>query len=79
MNLRNLINSEPGKIIISIILGLGLATIFRRVCKGRECLAFHAAPMEKIKDQIFKFNNKCYTFNEKAVSCDKNKKILKFA
>ena len=79
MNLRNLINSEPGKIIISIILGLGLATIFRRVCKGRECLVFHAAPMNKIKDQIFKFNNKCYTFNEKAVSCDKNKKILKFA
>ena len=49
------------------------------MCKDRECLVFHAADYKKIKDQVFKFNGKCYKFSEKAEHCDKNKKILKFA
>ena len=33
MYLRRLIYGDVGKIVISIILGLGLATLFRKVCK----------------------------------------------
>ena len=79
MYLRRLIYSKVGKYIISILLGLGLATLFRRACKDRSCLVFHAPHINKIKNQIFKFDDKCYTFKEKAESCDKNKKILSFA
>ena len=28
--------TDLGKVIISIIWGLGLATLFRKVCKGRK-------------------------------------------
>ena len=35
MNFKRLINTALGKIIISIMLGLGLATLFRKVCKDR--------------------------------------------
>jgi hypothetical protein len=79
MYLRRLIYSEVGKYIISILLGLGIATLFRKVCKDRDCLVFHAADYSKIKDQIFKFDGKCYKFSEKAEKCDQNKKILEFA
>jgi hypothetical protein len=79
MNLRRLIYSDVGRVAISIILGLGIATLFRKVCKDRDCLVFHAADYSKIKNQIFEFQGKCYTFEEKAEKCDKNKKILKFA
>jgi hypothetical protein len=79
MNFKRLLYSEVGKYAISIILGLGIATLFRKVCKNRECLVFHAADYKKIKDQVFEFGGKCYTFEEKAEKCDKNKKILKFA
>ena len=79
MNIRRLIYSPFGKTIISILLGLGLATLFRKVCKDRDCLVFHAADYSKIKDQIFKFDGKCYKFSEKAEKCDQNKKILEFA
>lgn len=79
MEIRNLINSKQGKIVISVILGLGLASLFRKVCKGRECLIFNAPSIDKIKNQIFGYNDKCYTFTEKAVTCDKNKKTVKFA
>ena len=34
----NMTKDKYGKIIISIIWGLGLAALFRRVCKGRNCI-----------------------------------------
>lgn len=79
MYLRRLIYSEVGKYVMSILLGLGLATLFRRVCNDRSCLVFHAPHINKIKGQIFDFDGKCYTFEEKAERCDQNKKILGFA
>lgn len=79
MYIRRLLYSDVGRVIISILLGLGLATFFRRVCKDRECLVFHAAPLHKIRDQIFKYNSKCYQFKETAQRCDESKNILKFA
>jgi len=79
MYIRRLLYSEVGKYTISIILGLGLAALFRKVCKDRSCLVFHAPPMNKLSGQIFEFGEDCYTFQEKAVSCDNSKKILRFA
>lgn len=79
MNLRRLLYSEPGKVIISILLGLGLATLFRRACKERDCLIFRAPSLEKVKGQVFKFDNKCYSFSENAEACNNNKKIVEFA
>lgn len=79
MHLEKLVHSQTGKYIMSILLGLGLATMFRQVCKGKNCLLYHAAPIEEITDQIYKFNNKCYKFNNSPVKCDKEKKIVNFA
>jgi len=79
MYLRRLIYSEVGKYIMSILLGLGLATLFRKVCNDRSCLVFHAPHINKIKGQVFNFDGKCYTFEEKAERCNENKKILSFA
>ena len=60
MYLRRLIYSEVGKYVMSILLGLGLATLFRRVCNDRSCLVFHAPHINKIKGQIFDFDGKKY-------------------
>lgn len=79
MYLRRLIYSEVGKYVMSILLGLGLATLFRKVCNDRSCLVFHAPHINKIKGQVFDFDGKCYTFEEKAERCNANKKILSFA
>ena len=79
MYLKRLIYGEPGKIIISIILGLGLATLFRKVCKDRDCIIFRAPDINKIQNQIFKFEGKCYKFSEETERCDSKKKIVPFA
>ena len=79
MYLRRLIYGDVGKIVISIILGLGLATLFRKVCKDRDCIIFKAPDIKKIKNQIFKFDGKCYKFEENIEKCNQNKKIIEFA
>jgi|UniRef100_A0A6C0AKU9 hypothetical protein len=79
MNLKKLIHTKFGKYAISILLGLGLATIFRKVCKDRNCILFKAPEIEKIENSVYKYNNKCYKFKPKAETCDYKKKIIQFA
>ena len=76
MFLERFVRSPTGKIIMSILLGLGLATLFRQVCAGKECLEYVSPPPEVIEGQVYKINNKCYKFNKNSVSCDSNKKML---
>ena len=76
---KRLLYNPVGKIMISIILGLGLATLFRKACKQRNCIVFYAAPLNKIRGQIFKHEEKCYTFEPKSEKCQPNKKIVEFA
>ena len=75
-SLKTLINSSKGKIILSIILGFGIATLFRESCKNRNCLVFRAPSMKKVKGKIFSYNDKCYSYNEKHTTCNQEKKIL---
>lgn len=79
MYLDKFVHSQTGKIIMSILLGIGLATFFRAVCKGRQCRIISAPPMEEIDNQTYKFNDKCYTFEKKAVNCQPNKNTVKIA
>ena len=79
INVRKLIHSKVGQYIISILLGLGLATLFRKVCNDRNCLVFKAPKIDKIDNQIFEFDDKCYKFTKKATTCDNSKKIVDFA
>jgi len=77
-HLSNFIHTENGKGLMSILLGFGLASLFRTICKDRNCILFHAVALDKIKDKIYKFDNKCYKYNIKPSTCDSNKKIVGF-
>ncbi len=78
--MKRFTDSLFGRILISVLLGLGLATLFRKVCKDRKCMIFRAPDISNIKDKIFKYNDKCYQYTEKSQSCKtQNKKIVDFA
>ena len=79
MHLHKLVKSHTGKYVMSILLGIGLATIFRSVCKGKECIIYTAPPLEEIEDKIYKFDGKCYKYERLSKKCDANKKIVEFA
>lgn len=76
MYLNKFIHSNTGKIVMSILLGVGLSSLFRAVCKGKNCRILAAPPMEEIENQIYKFDGKCYKLEKNAVKCDANKTII---
>lgn len=79
MYLDKFVHSSTGKILMSIILGIGLATFFRTACKGRNCRVIKCPPIEEIEEQTYKFNDKCYKFEKNAINCEKNKNTVKIA
>ena len=76
--IKRLLYSKFGKVVISILLGLGLATLFRKVCNDRNCLLFKGPNLSNIRGKIFKYNDKCYKYKENATTCDKTKKIIDY-
>jgi len=76
--LGKFVHTETGKIIMSVLLGFGLASLFRTVCKDKDCLIFHAPPLDNIKDKIYKTGDKCYKYNPLATKCDTNAKTVTF-
>jgi len=69
MNLGKFFKTDTGRHIMSAILGFGLATMFRVVCKERNCIIFKAPDLDKIENKIFQQDNKCYKFDMKSIKC----------
>jgi len=63
------IKSKTGIILISIIWGLGLACLFRKVCNDRDCIEYKAPNINFVKNNIWKYNNKCYKYDTTPVKC----------
>ena len=78
-NIEKLFNTETGKKLMSIILGLGLATLFRESCKSSNCLIYQSPPLADLTSKTYKHNGKCYTFKEESTKCDNNKKKIQIA
>ena len=80
MHLGKFVHTETGRIIMSIILGLGLASLFRTICEEGSCRVFHAPPLDDITDKIFETDdNKCVKYSPVSTKCSSNKKIITFA
>ena len=76
MNFKRLLDTKNGRIFISILLGLGIASLFRRACKNRKCIVFRHPDIENIKDKVFKSDAKCYKYSLKSEKCNSTKQIL---
>lgn len=79
VELAKFFNTDSGKHIMSMLLGFGLASLFRTVCKGKECLIFQAPPIDQIQDKIYKHDGKCYKYEPAPTKCSANKRIVSFA
>ena len=79
MHLGKFVHTETGKYLMSILLGFGLASLFRTVCKDKQCLIFNAPHLDKIQDKIHRYGNKCYTYVPESTKCSVDKKIINFA
>jgi hypothetical protein len=78
MHLGKFVHTQSGKMLMSILLGFGLASLFRTVCKNKDCLIFHAPPIEELKDKIYKNNGKCVKYSQVATKCVSGAKTVTF-
>lgn len=78
MHLSKFVHTPTGKVLMSILLGFGLAALFRKTCKGKNCFVYHAPPLENVKDKTFKYDNKCYVFTTNNIACDNSKQVVEF-
>lgn len=74
IRLNEILKHPVGNLLISALLGLGLATIFKKVCNDGHCVIIKGPPYQEIKDKVFVFEDKCYKYTPKAVSCPKKEK-----
>jgi len=79
MNVKRWLHSDTSKYIISVILGLGLSTLFRKECIGDRCLKFLAPPITELEKETYLYGKKCYTYNSSSERCDNGKKKVSFA
>jgi len=78
INFKRLLNTQIGVVFISIILGLGLATMFRKACKGKDCIHFNGPPSSDIDGKVYHFGDDCYKYTLVSAKCDSTKKIIDF-
>ena len=69
-NPARLLNSKIGQMFISILLGLGLATLFRKVCNDKNCIRFNGPVMEEVNGKTYQFSDTCYKYELEPALCD---------
>ena len=69
MRLIESMKSSNGKIIFSIILALGLASLLRMSFKNANMIIINGPPIKQTEGKIFSFDNKCYSYKTVSTSC----------
>ena len=70
-SINELLGTRTGSIIISVILGLGLAALFRQACKDKQCIVIKGPNIEEVSKYYYKINEDCYKYTPVATECDK--------
>jgi len=73
-NILRFFKTQLGMNILSILLGLGLSSLFKMSCDNRSCLVFKAAVLKD--NNVVKYGDKCYEATEKIEHCNKEKEII---
>ncbi len=71
MFLKDMMKNDWGTILISIVLGLGLAALFQKACKDNNCMIIKVPPYKEIKDKIYIHDGKCIVYKPESTTCDK--------
>jgi len=79
MLIKKIIHSDVGVMILSFLIGLGLATLFKKTCQGATCRSLEYRVPENIDGQIFYLGSpsnvgspekpECFRYNSYAVHC----------
>lgn len=78
-SIEKILASNIATPIISILIGLGLASIFRKACINDDCYTFKGPYTSEIEENIYSFDGKCYKFTPKNIKCKTKQQQINFA
>lgn len=58
-----------GAKLISLLLGLGLAAVFRQSCRGNGCVVVTSPPKDVVAKQVYELDGECYKYQPYTVQC----------
>jgi hypothetical protein len=67
--LNRLMDDRAGAILVSVILGLGLAALFRRACRGDGCVVVRPPKGDDVNKFVYKVSGDCYKYTPYGVPC----------
>lgn len=70
--LKELLDRSEVSIIISFILGLGLASLFRQVCNDDSCVVVRGPNPSEVEQKEYKTDDGCYIYQPYPVKCNVN-------
>jgi hypothetical protein len=71
--IKDLLETKMGQIIISVILGLGLAAVFRQVCKGPNCVVVNSPNIQELEKYTYKLNEDCFKYTPYPTACERER------
>ena len=74
--MMRLLHTDNGRYAISFLLGMGLASLFRKVCNDKNCIVFNGPVISDIEDKTYKHGDKCYKYKHEPTKCDSTKKVI---
>jgi hypothetical protein len=57
------------RFFFSMIVGVGIMSLFRPLCKGTDCQIVKAPPPHEVEKTTYKIGNKCYQFKTTPLEC----------
>lgn len=77
IQITKFIQSPTGSKLFSILLGLGIAGLFKMSCDSRSCIVYKG-PEFKDDNKTVKVNEQCYSVKENIIQCvdDDNKEKI---
>jgi len=66
----DLFSTDMGKKFASIILGIGFATMFRRICSKNNCLIVKGPKTDEL-NHYYKIDKNCFKYNPYPINCPK--------
>ena len=67
--LKDLMKSDMGCVLVSVLLGLGLATMFHKVCAGRDCVIVKGPNVEYVTKHMWRNGEECFHYRARGVDC----------
>jgi hypothetical protein len=73
---RDMLETQRFRVFAGIMLGVGLATVFRRTCGEGRCVVIRSPDENRVQTYVWKGDDGCYVYRKVDEPCDKTAEDL---